>query len=86
MDYTHYRYLRIEGQNFAENTMHPIGVFGIFRKLMNEHTMEQEDADLFCELDNWIAEILPYPKDIGPLSPALFPGAYQHPRGNRIRR
>lgn len=61
MQLSDYKYLRIEGEDYAENTMHPIGVFGIFRKLMREHEMEEEDEDLFREADLWIAEILPYP-------------------------
>ena len=61
MSETRYKYVRIEGKELAKNTMHAKGVFSMCWKLVQEDMMEEEDADLFREIDAWFAENLPWP-------------------------
>ena len=56
-----YKYVRIEGQELAANTMHAKGVFSMCWQLVQNDTMEKEDAELFREIDSWFAEYLPFP-------------------------
>ena len=56
-----YKYLRIQGQEVYENTMYAAGVFSMCWSLVQNDVMEDEDADLFKEIDSWFAEILPFP-------------------------
>ena len=57
-----YKYLRIQGQELAANTMFAKGVFSMCWQLIQNDVMEEEDADLFRELDDWFAENLPWPE------------------------
>ncbi len=59
--YLNYKYLRIQGLELANETKYAKGVFSMCWKLIQEDVMEEEDADLFREIDDWIAEDLPYP-------------------------
>ena len=56
-----YKYVRIQGQELAENTMYAKGVFSMCWQLVQNDVMEAEDADLFKEIDSWFAENLPWP-------------------------
>ena len=57
-----YKYVRIQGRNLVINTMTGKGVFGLCMDLIRGQTMEQEDADLYMEIDSWFAENLPWPE------------------------
>ena len=57
----HFKYIRIQGQELAENTMYPKGVFSMCWQMIQNETMDQEDADLYREIDSWFAENLPWP-------------------------
>ena len=57
-----FKYLRIQGQEYAENTMWQKGVFSMCMKMLEDEVMEQEDADLFLELNDWFAHELPWPE------------------------
>ena len=57
-----YKYLRIQGQELAANTMFAKGVFSMCWQLIQNDVMEEEDADLFRELDDWFSENLPWPE------------------------
>lgn len=57
-----YKYVRIQGRNLVENTLTGKGVFGLGVELIRNKVMEQEDADLYLELDAWFAENLPWPE------------------------
>ena len=37
------------------------GIFSMCWKMIQEDTMEEEDADLYREIDDWFAENLPWP-------------------------
>lgn len=56
-----FKYVRIQGEELALNTMHARGVFSLCWDLVQRDMMEQEDADLFKEIDGWFAENLPWP-------------------------
>ena len=57
-----YKYVRIQGQELAANTMYAKGIFSMCWQLIQNDVMEEEDADLFKEIDSWFAEHLPYPE------------------------
>ena len=57
----HYRYVRIQGQELAENTMYAKGIFSMCWQLVQNDAMEAEDADLFREIDAWFVDHLPFP-------------------------
>ena len=56
-----FKYVRIQGRELAENTLYPKGIFSMCWGLIQNNIMEEEDADLFREIDAWFAEILPWP-------------------------
>lgn len=57
-----YKYVRIQGRNLVSNTLTGKGVFGLFMELIRDKVLEQEDADLFLEIDSWFSENLPWPE------------------------
>ena len=57
-----YKYLRIQGQELAENTMYAKGIFSMCWQLIQNDVMEEADADLFKEIDDWFADRLPWPE------------------------
>ncbi len=57
-----YKYLRIEGNELAENTMFAKGVFSMCWQLIQDDVMDDEDEMLFREIDRWFAENLPFPE------------------------
>ena len=56
-----FKYVRIQGTELAENTMYAKGIFSMCVQLVRNDVMDEEDADLFHEIDSWIAEVLPFP-------------------------
>lgn len=56
-----FKYVRIQGKELARNTMHAKGIFSMCWQLIQDDVMEQEDVDLFKEIDGWFAENLPWP-------------------------
>lgn len=56
-----YKYVRIQGQELAENTMYAKGVFSMCMELIRNDEMDEEDRGLFEEIDSWFAETLPWP-------------------------
>jgi len=62
MTETKYKYMRIQGRNLVANTMTGRGVFSICMEMIRNQVMEQEDADLYMEIDGWFAENLPWPE------------------------
>ena len=57
-----FKYVRIQGQELARNTMHAKGVFSMCWQLIQDDVMIGEDADLYREIDSWFAEHLPWPE------------------------
>ena len=57
-----YKYVRIQGLELAENTMYAKGIFSMCWQLIQNDVMEEEDKDLFKEIDAWFAETLPWPE------------------------
>lgn len=56
-----FKYMRIQGKELARNTMFAKGVFSMCWQLVQDDVMDEEDADLFKEIDSWFAEVLPFP-------------------------
>ena len=61
MSNLNFKYVRIQGKELAQNTMHAKGVFSMCMQMIRDEVMEGEDADLYMELDSWFAENLPWP-------------------------
>ena len=57
-----FKYVRIQGKELAVNTMYAKGIFSMCWQLIQNDVMEEEDADLFKEIDSWFAEELPWPE------------------------
>ena len=57
-----YKYVRIQGRNPVINTLTGKGVFGLCMELVRSKKMEQEDEDLYMEIDAWFADNLPWPE------------------------
>ena len=56
-----FKYVRIQGQELAENTMYAKGVFSMCWQMIQNDEMIEEDAELYQEIDDWFAENLPWP-------------------------
>ncbi len=56
-----YKYMRIQGQELAANTMYAKGIFSMCWQLIQNDVMEEEDAELYREIDSWFADELPWP-------------------------
>ncbi len=56
-----YKYVRIQGQQLAANTMYAKGIFSMCWQLIQNDVMDEEDADLFREIDDWFRDVLPFP-------------------------
>ena len=57
-----FKYVRIEGKELVENTMHAKGIFSICMQMLRDDVMDEEDADLYREIDDWFANELPWPE------------------------
>lgn len=57
-----FKYVRIQGRHLVENTLTGKGIFGLCMELIRNKTMEEEDADLYMEIDSWFADNLPWPE------------------------
>ena len=58
----HFKYVRIQGQELAANTMYAKGIFSMCWQLIQNDAMIGEDADLYREIDDWFASHLPWPE------------------------
>ncbi len=56
-----YKYVRIQGQELAANTMYAKGIFSMCWQLIQNDVMDKEDVGLFKEIDSWFSENLPWP-------------------------
>lgn len=57
-----FKYMRIQGRELSANTNYAKGIFSMVWSLINENVMDEEDVDLYREIDAWFAENLPYPE------------------------
>ena len=57
-----FKYVRIQGREVSETTGYAAGIFSICWKLIQQDVMEDEDVELFKEIDSWFAEELPFPE------------------------
>ena len=51
-----FKYVRIQGQELAENTMYAKGIFSMCWDLIQNDVMDEEDRGLYEEIDDWFAE------------------------------
>lgn len=56
-----FKYVRIQGQELAENTMYAKGIFSMCWDLVQNDIMDEEDSALYKEIDDWFANVLPWP-------------------------
>lgn len=56
-----FKYVRIQGQELAQNTMYARGIFSMCWDLVQNDIMDEEDSGLFKEIDDWFASNLPWP-------------------------
>ncbi len=56
-----FKYVRIQGREKAINTNWGKGIFSMCMQMIQDEVMDEEDRDLFLEIDKWFSEILPYP-------------------------
>lgn len=56
-----FKYVRIQGKALARNTMYAKGVFSLINQIAEKGLMEEEDVDLFREVDDWFYQNLPWP-------------------------
>ena len=56
-----FKYVRIQGREKAVNTNRGKGIFSMCMQMIQDEVMDEEDRDLFLEIDKWFSEILPYP-------------------------
>ena len=61
MEKQKYKYVRIQGKELAENTMYAKGVFSMCMQMIQNKIMDEEDAELFMEINDWFADNLPWP-------------------------
>lgn len=57
-----FKYVRIQGRELAANTMYAKGIFSMCVQMLRNNVMDEEDAELFKEIDSWFAEELPWPE------------------------
>lgn len=57
-----YKYVRIQGRNLVINTLTGKGIFGLCFEAIRDEVMDQEDAELFLEINSWFSENLPWPE------------------------
>ena len=56
-----FKYCRIQGKELAVNTMTGKGIFSMLNQMVTDGIMDEEDVDLFKEIDDWFSEELPWP-------------------------
>ncbi len=66
-----FKYVRIQGKALAKNTMYAKGIFSMCWQLIQNDTMEQEDADLYREIDDWFAHNPPCPPQCNNQEPVV---------------
>ena len=56
-----FKYCRIQGKELAVNTRTGKGIFSMLNQMVTNGVMEDEDVELFKEIDSWFAQELPWP-------------------------
>lgn len=68
---TDYKYLRIQGKELVKNTLQGKGIFGMCMQLIRDEIMDEEDRDLYMEIDDWFANELPWPPQCKAQEPVI---------------
>ena len=56
-----FNYMRIQGRELSYVTQYPKGIFGMCWRMIYDGVMNEEDAEIFREIDRWFVENLPEP-------------------------
>ena len=56
-----FKYVRIQGKEKSTRTNYAKGIFSMCWRLIKDDVMNEEDAGLFREINDWFAENLPFP-------------------------
>ncbi len=56
-----FKYMRIQGRELSYVTQYPKGIFGMCWRMIYDGVMNEEDAEIFREIDRWFVENLPEP-------------------------
>ena len=56
-----FKYMRIQGRELSYITQYPKGIFGMCWRMIYDEVMNEEDAEIFREIDRWFVENLPEP-------------------------
>jgi len=57
-----FKYMRIQGREISFVTKRPKGIFAMCWRMIYDGLMEQEDAELFENINQWFEENLPNPE------------------------
>lgn len=57
-----YKYVRIQGREESYITKYPKGIFSMCWRLIYDGVMNEEDENIFREIDDWFKENLPEPE------------------------
>ncbi len=57
-----FKYMRIQGRELSYVTKRPKGIFGMCWRMIYDGKMEEQDAELFKNIDQWFKENLPNPE------------------------
>lgn len=57
-----YKYIRIQGREDSWITKYPKGIFSMCWRLIQDGKMNQEDENMFKEIDEWFKKHLPEPE------------------------
>lgn len=56
-----FKYMRIQGRELSYITQYSKGIFGMCWRMIYDGAMQEEDAEIFREIDRWFVENLPEP-------------------------
>ena len=56
-----FKYMRIQGRELSYLTQYSKGIFGMCWRMIYDGAMQEEDAEIFREIDRWFVENLPEP-------------------------
>ena len=56
-----FKYMRIQGRELSYVTKYPKGIFGMCWRMVYDGVMEEQDAEVFRNIDRWFVANLPEP-------------------------
>jgi len=52
-----FKYMRIQGRELSYVTQYPKGIFGMCWRMIYDGVMNEEDAEVFRDVDRWFVAI-----------------------------